>query len=288
MLALLAAARFAHDAATTLLFGLTAFATFTGAGQPVQSRLGIWIKVTAVLAPITAVIELLLMVANMGGTLSSIIDPGVLSAAATDTWFGKVWLARIVLAILVAFLGFRSKGGPGRTLVLVSALLLTSIALTGHSAMPGGALSALHMAADAAHLLAAGWWLGGLLALAILAPDLKDTAALLGSFSRIGYGAVAVILASGVIKSWLLLGSPPPLTGTAYGRLLLVKVALFFAMGLIALANRFWITPALAREGRSPLWLVRLQRSATAELALGLAVLAVVGVLGALSPPISD
>jgi putative copper resistance protein D len=144
------------------------------------------------------------------------------------------------------------------------------------------------MAADALHLLGAGWWLGGLLALAILAPALQNAAAVLGRFSRIGYVAVAAILLSGVINSWLLLGSLPSLTRTAYGRLLLVKVALFLAMGLIALVNRFWITPALAREGDARPSLMRLRRSATAELALGVTVLAVAGLLGALSPPISD
>jgi putative copper resistance protein D len=286
MLALLAAARFAHDAAVALLFGLVAFPT--GAVQPAESRLAVWIKGAAVLAPLTAVIELLLMAANMGGSLGAMVDPAVLSAAATDTWFGKVWLARVALALVVAVIALRSRGRPGRGLVVLAALLLASIALTGHSALPGGALGGLHRAADAVHLLAAGWWLGGLLALAILAPALRDAAVLLGCFSRIGYAAVAAILASGAIKSWLLLGSLPPLARTAYGRLLLVKVALFLAMGLIALANRVWITPALAREGDSRLWLGRLRRHANVELGLGLAVLAVVGLLGALSPPVSD
>jgi putative copper export protein len=59
-------------------------------------------------------------------------------------------------------------------------------------------------------------------------------------------------------------------------------------MGLLALSNRFWITPGLKRDGPSALWLGRLQGSVTAEFALGLAVLAVVGALGAMSPPISN
>jgi putative copper export protein len=58
-------------------------------------------------------------------------------------------------------------------------------------------------------------------------------------------------------------------------------------MGLLALSNRFWITPGLDRGGDRGPWLKRLQLQVSAEFALGLGVLAVVGALGAMSPPIS-
>ena len=70
--------------------------------------------------------------------------------------------------------------------------------------------------------------------------------------------------------------------------LLLAKIGLAAAMGALALANRFWITPALKRGGDRSLWLGRLHLQVSVEFALGLAVLAAAGVLGAMSPPISS
>jgi putative copper resistance protein D len=174
-------------------------------------------------------------------------------------------------------------------LLILSGLLLASVALTGHSALPGGVPGMLHQVADAIHLIAAGWWVGGLLALVLTARRLgPDAAEVLHRFSGVGYGAVAAIVATGLFKSLFLVATLQGADSTAYGLTLLLKVALFALMGLLALSNRFWITPGLRRDGSSALWLKRLQGSVTAEFALGLAVLAVVGALGAMSPPISN
>jgi putative copper resistance protein D len=106
-------------------------------------------------------------------------------------------------------------------------------------------------------------------------------------FSGVGYGAVAAILLTGLLKSALLLGSLKAL-GTAYGLTLLAKVALFAAMGAFAVVNRFWITPGLTRGGDLDVWTARLRRSVLIEFLLGLCVLAIVGALGAMAPPISQ
>jgi copper resistance protein D len=58
-----------------------------------------------------------------------------------------------------------------------------------------------------------------------------------------GYVAVAVLIASGLINSWFLVGSFAALLGTLYGRLLLVKLSLFFGIFL-----ECWFLP----RGRSP------------------------------------
>jgi putative copper resistance protein D len=48
----------------------------------------------------------------------------------------------------------------------------------------------------------------------------------------VGYVAVAVLIASGLINGWYLVGSFAALLGTLYGRLLLVKLSLFFGIFL--------------------------------------------------------
>lgn len=82
-------------------------------------------------------------------------------------------------------------------------------------------------------------------------------------FSGMGYAAVATPVGGGVVNSWLLIGSVSKLVQTSYGQILVVKLALFAGMLALAIANRFWLVPALlttqaGAEGdavrRSQLW----------------------------------
>lgn len=271
------------------MFGLVAFPFYAyrpGQTPPCFTRALRW---SAVMALVSAWAVLLMMAAGMGGSLGAAVDPSFLATAASDTEFGRVWIARIVLALVVMMLALRPRPPRDKLLLLLSGVLLASVALTGHSALPGGLPGVLHQLADAAHLIAAGWWVGGLLALVLVSRRLGPEAAeVLHRFSGVGYGAVATILATGLFKSAILVASLKGADSTAYGWTLLVKVALFAGMGLLALTNRFWITPGLNRDGSSALWLKRLRGSVTTEFALGMGVMAVVGALGAMAPPISN
>ena len=289
MFALLAAARFAHFAAITLLFGLAAFPFYAVRPGEDVPRFDRALKACAVMALVTGWLELAAMAANAGGSLSAAFDLTIFSAVATDTEYGRVWVGRLLLAILLLAIRVRRRPARDPWLLGASGLLLASVALTGHSAMPGGVPGLLHKVADVAHLLAAGWWIGGLLALVLLATSLGDRAAVvLERFSGVGYGAVAAIVATGLFKSAILLATITSSVSTAYGWVLLTKVGLFAGMGVLALSNHFWITPALARGGDQRLWLGRLRTQVAIEFGLGVAILAVVGALGAMQPPISN
>ena len=228
-----------------------------------------------------------MMAAGMGGGLATAFQ--TLGPAVSDTEFGRVWMGRIVLGLVLLGLMIRPRPPRDRPLLVVSGLYLASIALTGHSALPGGAPGVFHRLADAVHLIAAGWWIGGLLALVLACQRLGPAAAaVLHRFSGVGYGAVAAIVLTGLFKSLILVATLQGADSTAYGFTLLFKLALFAGMGLLALSNRFWITPGLNHGGDPVVWLKRLQWQVSAEFALGLGVMAVVGALGALSPPISS
>jgi putative copper resistance protein D len=242
-----------------------------------------------VLALVSAWAVLAMMTAGMAGSLGGAFDLGVLATAISDTQFGRVWIVRILLAIVILGLIVKPRPARDRPLLILSGLLLASVALTGHSALPGGVPGALHQVADAVHLIAAGWWIGGLLALVLTARTFGPEAHhVLDRFSGVGYGAVAAIVLTGLFKSAMLVATLGGVDSTAYGWTLLLKVALVALMGLLALSNNFWITRGLKREPGQALWLGRLQKSVTLEFALGLGVLAVVGALGAMSPPISQ
>src|SRR4029077_2526716 len=68
------------------------------------------------------------------------------------------------------------------------------------------------------------------------------------------------------------------------GRFLLVKVALFIAMLMVAAVNLLRFTPRLAGAVTAARTLGQLRRNALVETALGVGVVAIVGVLGRLPP----
>src|SRR5690606_8179987 len=136
------------------------------------------------------------------------------------------------------------------------------------------------------HLLAAGAWLGALPALVhhLGRTGSPQRAAMAGRFSRLGVASVGVLAASGFVNAWYQVGGIPGLVGTAYGRLLLVKLAIFGALLCSAATNRGLAARAVDNGGDQRLR--RLRANAIGEIALGVALLAVLAPLGTSVPAI--
>jgi putative copper resistance protein D len=132
-------------------------------------------------------------------------------------------------------------------------------------------------------VIAAAAWVGGLVCLAdaLRRPLTADQAAVMARrFSALGLVTVSGLLASGVINTWFLVGSIGRLVGTGYGRVLMLKLALFVAMVAIAAVNRWHVVPRLAAAGA----VSTLRRNALVEAALGMLAVMVVAWLG-VQPP---
>jgi len=101
-----------------------------------------------------------------------------------------------------------------------------------------------------------------------------------------GYVAVALIALTGAINTLLLVGSLDAMFdtsyGRSYGRLLAFKILLFLAMVVVALINRFRLAPRIFGDRAA---LRALGRTVALEQSLGLAVLAIVSVLGTCRRP---
>jgi putative copper resistance protein D len=158
-------------------------------------------------------------------------------------------------------------------------------------------LGNLHLAADVVHLLATSAWIGGLVGLSILFAIGRRRHVLeweplqldaVHRFSTLGILSVATLIASGSVNAWILVGSFRGLLVTDYGQLLLLKVAVFAIMVVFATVNRLLLTPrlVLAAKGEAQSALATLTRNALIEIALGLVIFAIVGVLGTLHPAI--
>ena len=224
---------------------------------------------------------------------------GAMLVVVNETQFGLVSEIRGGLAVVLAVCLVPDRFAFARWVGLAAGLaLVAAIAWTGHAGATLGALGNLHLAADGLHLLAASAWIGGLAGLAILfavgrrrsprewGPLQVDA---VGRFSILGMVSVAVLIVSGAVNTWILAGSVHVLLVTDYGWLLLLKIAAFVVMVGFAAVNRFSLTPQLAagaKSGAGPGAFSALRRNTLIEIALGLAIFAIVGVLGTLHPAI--
>jgi putative copper resistance protein D len=306
----LVVARLLHYAAVTSLAGVSFFPLYAYAdAEPIallRWRQGVLLA-AAIAALLSGVLWFVFVVANMSGTLADVGDREVLWTVLNETTFGRVWTARMLLAVIV--LGvistrFASTAGPQPDWILpfLTGALLASLAGVGHSQIEEGVAGVIHVTSDAAHLLAAGAWLGGLLPLGFIlvhygreietarATDLDE---ILLRFSGMGYVAVATLMGSGLLNGWFLIGNVAGLFATPYGQLLSVKLVLFAGMLALAVSNRFWIVPSLTRArtddpNGSTAWTARLRNHVLGEQFLGFMVLVIVSVLGTMRPAIGQ
>ena len=252
----LVVARFLHYATSTTLAGVAFFPFYVYAGTEPERFAG-WRNMLMLWSVVPALISglawFVFAVANMSGALADVADPKILASVIRDTGFGVVWTVRMIVAatlVAVALLQVSSKGSAGRDLLswFLAAGLLASLAGAGHTQIEEGLTGVVHVSADAAHLLAAGAWLGGLVPFGFIllryaetkaGPDAVDVDGVLMRFSGMGYAAVATLVGTGVVNCWLLVGAVSSLFYSIYGQILMAKLAFFAGMFALAVANRF-------------------------------------------------
>lgn len=216
----------------------------------------------------------------------------------SDTEWGKLWVYRIILSAFIALVmawprrgrpaGDTSSLRPWLTLGIGASLLLT-FSLASH----GSALADLRVAGtvtDYLHLLAAAFWVGGLLHLLAGMPVLlglspvERTAALssiVPRFSLVAGLSVGTLVITGLYSAWAMAGTTlVAYYQTAYGLSLLAKVALIVPLLMAAAVNLFWVKPRLAGADMGRL----LRRLVLVEVSLAILVLLTAGFLTTLEP----
>lgn len=301
--------RFALYANLMLLFGMPLFGLYALKGAerlhsnvlPVRA-LSIWL---ALLATGLSVLSIIAMTASMAGVSLFEVDRASVSSMISETPMGNAWQARMAALLGTLYLAV-VLGGRNRPtwLVLVSfgaATALASLAWTGHGAASEGIAGTRHLIADIVHLLASGAWIGALAALGVMLfrssakmtdDHLRLTHRALDGFSLVGTVIVGLIVASGLVNSYMLVGPAHVLSlpSTLYGQLLMTKLALFGVMLALAAANRFHLTPAFdqaIKENGTIKSIALLRRSLIFEASAALLILGLVAWLGTLEPPMS-
>jgi putative copper resistance protein D len=209
-------------------------------------------------------------------------------AVMMSTLVGKKWLFRRKVTVL--------EIGAG----LVAVALIVSLAGTGHAAATGGPTLPLRLLADGAHLLAASIWPAGLLPFALFLGCVRatDDTTRLGSvrdairrFSNLSFLVVGILIASGIINSYFIVGSFHALFTSDYGQILCLKLLILLVMLGIAACNRYQVLPLLFAQAMVPdsnaitLLLNRLRRFVLVEFTLAVAIVVVVSNLGITPPP---
>ncbi len=295
-----------HLAALALLAGGFAFPLLvlpvSAVAEPQRSALWDWLARLrlwgTLLALATWLAWLVAVAAGMSGLpLAQASHPSVLELVLVRTRFGHVWLIRLALIVLmVAWLALTRRGRtPAKRAsenggAALAALVLVSQVWAGHAT----AAPPLHIAGDALHLAAAALWVGSLPPLLVLLARARGeerswhvlAAAAARGFTGLGVCAVAALALTGFVNGRMMVGSLHALASTSYGQLVAAKLVLFAGMIALAAINRFRLVPQFDPGHSDPGATARaLLRNVAAEIVLGAAIFAIVGLLGGTQPP---
>jgi copper transport protein len=295
--------RWLHLLGLILFLGVTAFRF--GVVRPLLGRgemaatleaLEPRLRRLAWLAALLMVAALPLRLLDQVGTEGSDLAVALLFRSAWGAgWFLQLAVASMALVGLVLLRGTENRS-RGWNILAGAALLLPLVpALSGHAwgaEGRGAAVPFLYL-----HVAGAGIWLGGLLVLltaglpsvgraeARTAPPgetlLPPLARLVNGFSRVALVAVATLVISGSVSSFLQLGGVGALFTTAYGRTLALKLGLVAGALLLGSYNWRKVRPSLNVRPDPG----ELRIPASVEALLGLLVLLATAVLVSMPPP---
>lgn len=208
----------------------------------------------------------------------------------TGTKWGSamlVLLAASATATSALLIGKRSTAGRA-VAALAGVVAAVAVALGGHA----GSVDRMWMAAvtaDSIHIVAVSCWIGSLFALTATAiPSAfrskesdrwQNLAGLVRAFSVVAMASMAVIVVTGTFSAWIQVRSFANLFGTTYGKVLLLKLALFGITAGLGAYNYRSVAPRLGSETGT----LRLQRSARSEIGVAVLILCVTGFLTGLS-----
>jgi copper transport protein len=249
------------------------------ASEDTRALLRVLVAGGAIVGAVGAFLALVAILAEGAGR--NVYDAlALVTDAAPETRTVQLALLRVALtaaAAAAALIPVVWRRAPAAVLALGGAALVVTT-LAGHAWTAPNRWVAV--VSDVIHLGAVSVWIGGLVALLAVLPLLgRATRARLATrFSALAVGVVVVVAASGTVSGWQQVRTLDGLTSTAYGRLLLAKVAGFAVLVVLGWLNRVRLVPLVERT------LGPLRRSLRVELTVAAVVLALTAALVHQSP----
>ena len=231
----------------SLLLGVGRFASFAGIGVLVGA-----LFLAAVIVP-ELIGERRIAFLLVGAALAGLVGTAMMFAGqahliagsyfswgdVVDIQSGRWWLVRLaVIGLFALFIPARSffTSTPGRVEIALAGIAMFAVVAAGGHAVAGDDVL-LGFVSTVVHLGAMALWLGGLLLLVAGVPRswFWWTAS---QFSPWALGSVVALAATGSVNAWRQLGSLDGLTGSAYGRWLVIKLLLVAAVVGVAFFSR--------------------------------------------------
>jgi len=204
------------------------------------------------------------------------------AAAALGTSVGQVELWRVGLALLALWAWWLAR--RHRLALLFAAGSLIASGAVGHSA---AIQPAWGIPSKAIHLLASAIWAGGLLWL-LVRPANDDVTLFATDADRVSSRALWAVIAiafTGIVQTRLFLASWSGLVTSAYGWLVLAKVAGLLMLIAFGAYNRQRLMPRIAAAARTATDVGTLRASISREIIVVAAVILLGGLLAYVPPP---
>ncbi|GAA3450395.1 copper resistance CopC/CopD family protein [Dactylosporangium matsuzakiense] len=192
---------------------------------------------------VSTILELYLQIPYTAGT--SLFDAsGAAASEVLGTPFGAAHLVRlgVVLATVILLrpvISGRASKVDQTLLVILGIVGLATWPISGHpSASP---VPTLTVVADAAHLASMSIWLGGLVMLfgfLLRRANTRELAAIVPVWSGWALFAITVLVLAGTAQALVEIGTLDALTGTLYGQIVMIKVALLAVVVGVAAYSR--------------------------------------------------
>ncbi len=214
---------------------------------------------------------------------------GVSLSALFATSLGATAIERIVAILatgLAIAIAWRVPAGMGRVGVAVAGIgAATSMWVDVASSHAGAQAPVIaNLLIQWVHIVASAVWIGGLfmLILAVRGEPSELKGAAVRRFSTTAGIAIVLVALTGTFRAVIEIGSIGQLFSTAFGVLVLVKVALFVVLAGLGAINRFGNvrTASVALRG--------LRRVGSTEVVIGAAVLLVAAALVNVAPPLAS
>ena len=166
--------------------------------------------------------------------LLEIFSGNLIQSFALQVILGKLLLINIFSAlILLIFVPTIKRTGGALGLLIITLLGLLAPYLENHSSSSGHHMLAIGLVL--VHVLALSLWIGGLIALALIAKEERKFAAI--RFHSIALWSLLAVALSGVVNGWVRIGTIANITSN-YGAILVAKTLLLALIFMVAFTFR--------------------------------------------------
>jgi putative copper resistance protein D len=175
----------------------------------------------------SSVLNILFTLANIGGeSVTAVLDPAVLQSFVLQISLGQYLFFQTLIALFVAITS-RALTSSGYTaiLLLISLIAISAPVFQSHAASSGS--HALAIGSLLIHVIALSFWVGGVIAIALL--NQEDRKISLPRFSQIALWAAIAVVISGVINASARLNFAAAWS-SSYAYVVILKVLITFVL----------------------------------------------------------